>query len=385
VYLYDLDPKRPGAPVPETVRGPSHDIHGVAFGPDGSRLITLDGGGAVKQWDPAARAPRLHTPFGWALSRGGVFPNGDGSRVALIPTVTNADRRFRLQTGDGRLLGEMDLPPGHPDFADFSADGRTFALVWHPGYEFTVHVWDAVAGKEICRLSPPPGMRGVVALSPDGSRVAVTTTTAPNEGGWSSSTLQVWETATGREILSRRGLRTEDVFVAAFSADGRHVFINPGLVVDGDVRIVWLDVQSGKEAATLKLGNRMLRGGGGSRDGKLLALAHRDGETTAVSVWQVERILRGENPDPDANVTGLGGDVTRIDFSPDGRRMLTSGDGGVKLWDLASGHEVLALKADGAMTGQAYFSPDGHTIWGGLDEHGRLWGWDGTPVAEERP
>ena len=24
----------------------------------------------------------------------------------------------------------------------------------------------------------------------------------------------------------------------------------------------------------------------------------------------------------------------------------------------------------------------GHTIWGGLDEDGRLWGWDGTPVPE---
>jgi WD40 repeat protein len=81
-------------------------------------------------------------------------------------------------------------------------------------------------------------------------------------------------------------------------------------------------------------------------------------------------------------LTGLGGDFPLIQFSPDGRRVLTSGDGTVKLWDLGSGREVLTLKAAGVTTGAAFFSPDGNTIWGGLDENGRLWGWNGTPVLE---
>jgi hypothetical protein len=31
-----------------------------------------------------------------------------------------------------------------------------------------------------------------------------------------------------------------------------------------------------------------------------------------------------------------------------------------------------------------FSSADGHTIWAGLDEDGRLWGWDGTPVPEAK-
>ena len=29
------------------------------------------------------------------------------------------------------------------------------------------------------------------------------------------------------------------------------------------------------------------------------------------------------------------------------------------------------------------FSPDGHEIWFGLDEKGKLWGWDATPLENE--
>jgi hypothetical protein len=47
-----------------------------------------------------------------------------------------------------------------------------------------------------------------------------------------------------------------------------------------------------------------------------------------------------------------------------------------------SGRELLTLKANGTTVGDGYFSPDGHTIWAGLDEQRRLWGWDGSPVAE---
>jgi hypothetical protein len=44
----------------------------------------------------------------------------------------------------------------------------------------------------------------------------------------------------------------------------------------------------------------------------------------------------------------------------------------------------LTPKAPGLTLGDAYFSPDGHTIWGGLDQDGRLWGWDSTPLPVEK-
>ncbi len=383
VYLFDLDSNP--VPAPRAIRGHDRTVSGAAFGRDGSRLVTIDAAGTVKQWDPVARDRRLQTPFGSLLTRGTVFPNADGSRVAFIPPPGDPVRRFRLTDGAGRTVAELVLPPGHPDSENFSADGRTFALLWHDGYNYTLFVWDAAAGKELRRFTPPPDVRGIVSLTPDGSRVAVTTTSAPNEGGWSSSTLNVWETATGRELLSRRGIRSEDSFRAVYSPDGRWLVINPGLAADGDCRIVWLDARTGAEAATLKFGPHMVTGGAFTRDGRRLALAHRVGETTTLRVWEVEPILRGEAAEPVATLAGLGGDFPLIQFSPDGRRVLTSGDGTVKLWDLGSGREVLTLKAAGVTTGAAFFSPDGNTVWGGLDENGRLWGWNGTPVPEEKP
>jgi WD40 repeat protein len=302
-------------------------------------------------------------------------------RAELSPTRRAGDSPSRLTDGAGHTVAESVLPTGHPDFQTFSADGRTFALLWHDGFNYTLYLWDAVAGKELRRLSPPPNIRGSVWLSPDGSRVAAATTSGLNEGGSSSSTLDVWETATGRPLLSRRGIRSEDVFHAECTPDGRWLVINPGLAADGDVRIVWLDARTHAEAATLNLGPHMLTAGAFSRDGRRLALAHRLGETMTLRVWEVGPILRGEAPDPVATLTGLDGDFL-IQFSPDGRRVLTSGRTAVKLWDLTSGRDVLTLKTDGVATGAAFFSPDGNTNWGGLDEDGRLWGWDGTPVPE---
>jgi WD40 repeat protein len=316
------------------------------------------------------------------VTRGTVFPNADGSRVAFVPSPADPVLRFRLTDGAGHAVAESILPTGHPDMQNFSDDGRTFALLWHDGFNYTLYLWDAVAGKELRRLSPPPNIRGTVWLSPDGSRVAATTSSAPNEGGWSSSTLDVWETATGRPLLSRRDIRSEDLFHAVYSPDGHWLLINPGLAADGDVRMVWLDARTHAEIATLKLGKHMVTGGASSEDGRRLALAHRVGETTTLRVWEVGPILRGEAPEPLATLTGLDGDFPLIQLSPDGRRVLMSGRTTVKLWDLASGRDVLTLKAAGATTGAAFFSPDGRTIWGGLDEDGRLWGWDGTPRPE---
>jgi WD40 repeat protein len=391
VYLYDLDPVRPPTataadvadPGYRMIRGHASTLRSVAFGRDGSRLVTLAVGGVMKHWDATAHEPRLRTPFRWGQRLGAVLPNADGSRVAFVPARDDPALRFRLTDGAGQLVGEeVVLPPGHGDSMGFSADGRTFALVWHHGNTFTLVVWDAVAGKELWRRTPSPNSFAWVSLSPDGSRVAVTTAPAANEGRWRTSTLDVWETATGSKLLSRSDLRSEDRFRADYSPDGRWLTIHPGLASNGDVRIVWLDARTGTEAATLKLGPRMVTGRTFSRDGRRLALVHRAGETSTLGVWDIEPILRGEAPEPVATMTGLSGDFPRVEFSPDGRRVLTTGDGTAKLWDVASGREVAALKARGMPIGDAVFSPDGCTIWGGLDEDGRLWGWDGTPRAD---
>jgi hypothetical protein len=76
-----------------------------------------------------------------------------------------------------------------------------------------------------------------------------------------------------------------------------------------------------------------------------------------------------------------------MEFSPDGRRLLASGDGMRRLWDSVSGAEVLSIRQQGMSSfvfanSLRFFSRDGHKIWAGLDEKDHLWGWDATPLDD---
>src|SRR5262249_58319844 len=79
-------------------------------------------------------------------------------------------------------------------------------------------------------------------------------------------------------------------------------------------------------------------------------------------------------------------EVLSARFSPDGRRVLTTtgrGDMTARIWDAASGKELLVLKAPRAIQ-SAVFSPDGRLVLTGahLDPTPRVWdAVTGTEVA----
>ncbi len=122
-----------------------------------------------------------------------------------------------------------------------------------------------------------------------------------------------------------------------------------------------------------------------SRDGRQVAInGTASPEGGIVEVWAVEPLLKGESPGPVFRATGLAGTLMNdCEFSPDGRRLLTSSQGSIKLWDTMTGGEVLTLKAIGNTAVHAHFSFDGRKIFAGLDEDNRFWGWDATPLDEK--
>jgi WD40 repeat protein len=63
-------------------------------------------------------------------------------------------------------------------------------------------------------------------------------------------------------------------------------------------------------------------------------------------------------------MTGHAANVTSLAFSPDGSRLASGSlDGTVKLWDVATGQEVLTLTGhNGPVTGVA-FAPDHQGRW----------------------
>jgi WD40 repeat protein len=159
------------------------------------------------------------------------------------------------------------------------------------------------------------------AFSPDGSRIV----TASRD-----KTARIWDAATGKEITLLRG-QEDLVTSAAFSPDGTRIVTTS---FDATAR-VW-DAATGKEIM-------VLRG-----TGELLSLlpvpkSHED------AVWSAA-------------------------FSPDGSRIVTaSRDKTARIWDAATGKEVMVLHGHGDIVTSAAFSPDGtRVVTASYDETARI-------------
>jgi WD40 repeat protein len=165
---------------------------------------------------------------------------------------------------------------------------------------------------ELVLQTGPTGPAQQVAFSDDGRLLA--------SGGYGGLAINVWETATGRQLrlLSKHGNNTASALFAgvtsvALSRDGQ---LLAGGFADNSATI-W-DLNSGEELASLQ--------GSGS------ALGNRMG-------------------------------VRAIQFSPDGKYLLTVHGDGLKVWDLATGSKIRDSKR-GAMgwCNGATFSADGMRI-----------------------
>ena len=68
-----------------------------------------------------------------------------------------------------------------------------------------------------------------------------------------------------------------------------------------------------------------------------------------------------------------GGVVLTATFSPDGARIATaSGDRTARIWDVATGRELLRLQRDSVMF-QVGFAPDGNRVVTAADDAARAW------------
>jgi WD40 repeat protein len=252
----------------------------------------------------------------------------------------------------------------------FSADGKQVLSL---SGDYVVKTWPATHGPEALALK----CRGAnhAAFSPDGRYVAA----AANHASKKDWTGVVWDTATGEEVVGF-GTESGEMLQLAYSPNGRFIAVaiaDMGANV-GYVRI-W-DVAAGKfdrrfpDEKQEPIGPSFAVAY--SPNGKLLAAAGAD---RLVHVW--DTTTRVEK----FRLTGHPCSLTGLAFSRDSRR-LASATGGlswevspsdknplnlksdpwrgpddVKVWDMDTGKELLALKLPQRPQGMA-LSPDGDVV-----------------------
>jgi WD40 repeat protein len=209
-----------------------------------------------------------------------------------------------------------------------------------------------------------PGHRTIVfCVAWHGERIAAA------GGNGALFTVKVWDAQTKREVFTLPEHPGGTEFHAvAFSPDGRYLVTGNN---DGTVQ-VW-DAPSGQKVGTLGTHDREIRGVVFSRDGSHLASASGDGKVK-VWVWGPARLGQVQKPKFERQ-TRVPGAYLNVAFSPDGRCLVTGGEGHtVNIWDVQTGRELETLRGHTGDVCAVAFSPDGHWLaTAGEDTTIRIW------------
>jgi RNA polymerase sigma factor (sigma-70 family) len=249
----------------------------LTFAPDGKVLAAWSRDGAVRLWDVAAgrEVRRLAGP---AAAAAGLAFSPDGRFLAVADAVGGA-RLWDVATGRECFAGRptdraglgmaVDVASSHGGGerpSSVSPNGRLLAG-WRPG---GVCVWDAVAGRRLCRLETDRPVTAPPVFAPDGRRLAT---------GHDDGSASVWDLAAGDRQLRLGTAQARPLTRIGYAPDGK---VLAG--ADGRRAVHFWDARTGQEldqqpGASLDLISVAL-----AADGRSLA---REATATTPLVWDV--------------------------------------------------------------------------------------------------
>ena len=318
-------------------------VESVAFSPDSSTLASASWDGNIRLWDLAS-----------GLTSAILEHRGQVKCVSFSPDGATLGsgawhRTVRLwDTETGRNIATLPLHRGSVLAVSFSPDGSPFATASEDG---TVSLWD-LESETATTLSGHMDAVSVMAFSPDGKTVA-----CENFDG-TDGTVDLWDTATGRNIATLSG-QTLPVQAISFSPDGATLASG-----SQDKTVLLWDLETHNTITTLEH-SHPVSAVSFSPDGGILASGDWNG---GVFLWDVKV---GEEI---VTLSGLGDLVLSMSFSPDGTTLATgSRSGEVMLWDMTTGTAAASLPGHSRQVSALSFSPDGETLFSGSGNHRITW------------
>jgi RNA polymerase sigma factor (sigma-70 family) len=345
VLLWDVDTGR----LLRRFLGPDGNPHkgarALAFTPDGTLLAsTCLTDFRIRLWDVrAGKQLREFKADGFGFGHIAISPD---SKI-----VAGAGPRHQIVLWDlasGRILHTIDgsEESTFPPPIAFAPDGHVLASGGQTG---TICLWDVATGKEKKRFRQPPA-----AKQPGSARPGMVQAVAFSPDGRilasTAERTRLWAVVTGEEIRALPGDRY-GAFSVAFSPDGKVVSAGEAL---GMVR-TW-ETSTGKKLAHFQAHGHWISGLVFTPDGRRL-ISSGD---TSIRAWEART---GKEITPDRGHTGGLGDCWLL---PDQRALMTtSRDGALRQWDLATGKELRRFTLPRTSTGSPgmalALSPNGKT------------------------
>jgi WD40 repeat protein len=284
-------------------------VTGVAFSPDGTRLLSGGLEADIRVWDRTT-GDEVRSLAGHGGGTANVEFSPDGRRILS----TRGAPRPAAQLWDaqsGRLEREFTWDTGWPTWATFSPDGTRIATA---AQNPTILVWDVASGTRVRALTGQQGIVTTVAFSPDGTRLA---------GGGSSFTpvVHLWDLPSGR-ILHTFELEAGSVASLDFSSDGTDLLVG---WQDGALRV--FDVESGKMKREYQVATGFLNAAVYSPDDSLILTGEG---------WPsfVARLLEADSGRTLRLFADHRWEVKTVAFDTTATRILTGSDT-VRLWNVS--------------------------------------------------
>lgn len=416
--VISLDGSSASVELPPAI-GPRQDVTGLRFSRDGRRLAMGREDGSVDVWDLASArriwSARKHlasigtldfSPDGRLLASGGqdrqicVWDADMGSVRRALEGHATAVTLVRFIEGNAGLLSAdfdgavkvwdvADRPgvttvtcPGRTIFnVAICADGRRLAASSAGGREPAV-LCDLATGARVATLVGHRGVISGLAFSPDGSVLATggydhdvrmwdvgdgscvgvlkghenfVESVAFCLGGErlascsDDNTVRIWDVGSRTCLMILRGHTGRCPMVAA-SPDGETV---ASCSIDGTIR-VWSARDGSPRGVYTVSPPQSIRAICFTPDGRYILSG---GDGTRISIWDLSEQRSAGVMD------GSDHDVFCIKVSPDGRFAVTTTRGGaVQLWSLARKRNLVTLARDESAVFAACFTPDGRAI-----------------------